>query len=109
MTQVGQMGKLRLPQRRQATSARRATRPCPVERGLEMLWKLLESIQGDEMLVTLFPATVLLCLERLAVLSLQILSPRGKSQEQKALWVWLESCPLGGISGESLERATPGI
>lgn len=83
MTQVGQMGKLRLPQRRQATSARRARRPCPGERGLEMLWKLLESIQGDEMLVTLFPATVLLCLERLAVLSLKFCHPEGSPRNRR--------------------------
>lgn len=86
LTQAGQMGKLRRLQSRQATSAPHARKPCPVQRRLGMLWKLLESTQGDEMLVTPFPATVSFCRNGL---SFQVLTFRGKSQGQKALWVWL--------------------
>lgn len=48
------------------------TRPSPVQRGLEMLWKLLGTTQVYGMPVTeLFPATAWFCLKRQTLLSIR--------------------------------------
>lgn len=71
MSLGGQMGKLRLLCRWQVISAPYATRPSPVQRGLEMRWELLRTAHGYEMPVTkFFPAPMVFRPERWAVLSL---------------------------------------